>query len=189
MCITNQKIIIMKKMKNISILLLVLPVMFISCAKNTIGSKQAKFRAIMDSGTKGHVPEYTYSTYIDNPKYFTELGEFWYASRNIVAWDSMNMVGVEVIKRYEQLDSIDIKAKRSVVEYVGFELFKDFLVDEHNEYAKNRDKSTAILYYLKKLKEYNSNNNPGKFLRILENIKPHIGKKDYQNLSAYYRST
>lgn len=179
----------MKIMNYISILLLILPVMFISCAKNTIGSKQAKFRAIMDSGTKGHVPEYTYSTYIDNPKFFTELGEFWYASRSIVAWDSMNMVGVEVINRYEQLDSIDMKAKRSVVEYVGFELFKDFLVDEHNEYAQNRDKSTAILYYLKKLKEYDSNNNPGKFLKILDNIKPHISKKDYENLSAYYRGT
>lgn len=172
-----------------SIIVLILPLLVISCGKSTIESRQAENRAYMSSLALGSPPEYTYSTYYDNPKYFVELKEFWHASRNIESWDSINIVGQNMIHRYDQMDTLSMEAKRSVMEYISFELFKEFLVDDKNEYAKNREKSLAILYYLKKLREYDSNNNPGKFLKILDNIKPHINKKEYKSLVKYYRST
>lgn len=168
---------------------IIFPLLIISCGKNTVGSRQAEVRAIMESGAIGHPPEYTYSTFMDNPKYFTELGSFWHQSRNTESWDSMHVIGIDIIHHYEQIDTLPFKGKRAIVENISFELFKEFLVDDQGEYAEDSEKSTAILYYLKKLKAYDSNNNPGKFLKILENIKPYIGKKDYDNLSAYYRST
>lgn len=179
-------------MKNLNYevaILLIFPLFLISCGKNTIGSRAAEVQAIMGSGTLGHTPEYTYSTYYDNPKYFTEMGEFWHASRNLEAWDTMNMIGINTILRYEKVDTLPFEGKRAIVENVSFELFKEFLVDDKNKYSKDSDKSSAILYYMKKLKEYDSNNNPGKFLKILDNIKPHIKKEDHENLVSYHRST